>query len=519
LTALPRGGIVRAMTTHPTHWMASVLLGLGLATTVACGSESAPAGGDAKAGDTKTADAKAGDAKAGDAKAGDAKAGDAKADDTKAGDAAGGDAAGGDAAPAAGGTPADAFDGEEGAAYFAVDKKGVVKLAGGAFSLMAGSPDNARKFFHGANDSLYVMTFSEIHKLDGDAFKLVAKYGFNDAGSIEYLHIQDDNNIWSASFKGVGFYDGSKWTVTEKEKIDPDAKLLRGVVVDEAGNVWVASSNEIHVKAKDADTWTSVDLSGVDSRKPFFQGMAKTKTGEVYVLASNYLVKCEAVDKVSKIDIKVSGYLSLSDLVVTPSGKLLANSSLGELVRLDPAAPNDVWSKSAKDGNYVAEGLDAVAGDGRDRAWVVSKAGVSIVGPADEAVFWQSGSVPELVGRVQAVALTGNGPTFPAVGAAKKGGVKGKLLMEGAAVADTDVEMCPRPSMMYKGTPCEDSKAKFAAKSDAEGYFEFKDVPLGSYGIAVKLGDKWRITFTQDFGSDMKEGSTYDIGSITLKKD
>jgi hypothetical protein len=41
-------------------------------------------------------------------------------------------------------------------------------------------------------------------------------------------------------------------------------------------------------------------------------------------------------------------------------------------------------------------------------------------------------------------------------------------------------------------------------------------VPIGAYGIAVKVDGKWQLTMVSNFGTKMKEGESFDIGSINL---
>jgi len=99
----------------------------------------------------------------------------------------------------------------------------------------------------------------------------------------------------------------------------------------------------------------------------------------------------------------------------------------------------------------------------------------------------------------------------------KTGGLEGKILTDGKGLADTAVELCPSPDMMFKTSPCDDSPVKFSAKTNADGEFTFDKVPIGAYGIAVKLGEKWQLTMSSNFGTKMREGESYDIGSIDVK--
>ena len=75
-----------------------------------------------------------------------------------------------------------------------------------------------------------------------------------------------------------------------------------------------------------------------------------------------------------------------------------------------------------------------------------------------------------------------------------------------------------RPSSLIKTSPCEDSPIRFAGTTDAAGKFSFADVPLGAYGVGVKAGEKWKITFSGEYGAKMKEGKPFDIGKLKFKK-
>jgi hypothetical protein len=159
----------------------------------------------------------------------------------------------------------------------------------------------------------------------------------------------------------------------------------------------------------------------------------------------------------------------------------------------------------------------AVGIDDAGRVWVGSDAGVSVLGPGEAKTEWPTGSVPELIGEVNAIVVVGSGPTeLPASGAIRTGGLTGKLLRDGAPLANVEVEICPSPGMVFSKSPCADATTKFSGKADDKGQWTFNDVPLGTYGIAVKIADKWQITFGHTLGEGMKEGQVFDTGSIPL---
>jgi hypothetical protein len=80
------------------------------------------------------------------------------------------------------------------------------------------------------------------------------------------------------------------------------------------------------------------------------------------------------------------------------------------------------------------------------------------------------------------------------------------------------VELCPSPDMMFTDSPCADSPVKFVTTTDDKGVWTVAEVPLATYGIAVKLDEKWQITLGERLGKGMQEGKVYDTGSLALDR-
>lgn len=445
------------------------------------------------------------EAKADEAKPVEAKPDEAKADEAKPEEPA--------AAPT---TPTPAAPSGPGPAFFAVDKKGVVRLDGGTFTALANAPDSLIKNLHVAADgALWVLGFETIYKLptlDAAGFKEVAKGSFQETGSIDDFFVIADNDIWAAGFGGVSHWDGKAWTKEEKAAIGAGDDTIDGIAVDREGKVWVASSNRVHVKDKGA--WSTLDLSKIKSGQLFMEGVERAPDGTVYALASAALIKLgPAASEATAVKLAGGGYPSYSDLAIGPDGTI-AVRNLFDLVIASPSATK-TWRKK----DYMSEGVRALAVDGSGRVWVGTEIGVAILGPGDAKTEWASGAVSELSGEVVGIAVVGAGPAeLPAAGPVKTGGLKGKILKGGAPVADADVELCPSPGMLFSKSPCAESRVKFSGKTDAQGEWQFDAVPLGAYGIAIKTEGKWKITMGSNLGSEMKEGQVYDAGSITLDK-
>jgi len=43
-------------------------------------------------------------------------------------------------------------------------------------------------------------------------------------------------------------------------------------------------------------------------------------------------------------------------------------------------------------------------------------------------------------------------------------------------------------------------------------------VPIGTHGMAVKVGSKWQMAFGHEMGKGMQEGQVFDTGSVTIDK-
>lgn len=407
--------------------------------------------------------------------------------------------------------------GGPGPAFFAIDKKGIVRLDQGEFVALKDAPKTLIKNLHVAGDgALWVLGFETIYKLPtltADGFKEVVKGSFDETGSIDDFFVVKDDDIWAAGFSGVSHWDGKSWTREEKAAIGAD-DLIEGVVVGEGGKVWVASSGKIHVK--EGGAWTTVDLGKVKSGRLFMEGIERAADGTIWALASAVLIKLgPAAADAEAVKLGGGSIPSYSDLAVGPDGTIAARN-LFDLVVRAPDGKARVWKKK----DYLSEGVRALAVDGAGRVWVGSEIGAAVLGPGDAKVEWPSGVVPALAGEIVGVAVVGTGPAaLPTVGPVKTGGLKGKVLRDGQPLAKIDVELCPSPGMLYSKTPCADSSVKFAGKTDERGEWQFDGVPLGAYGIAIKVDGKWRITMGSDLGVEMKEGQVYDLGSIALKSE
>jgi len=412
---------------------------------------------------------------------------------------------------------------EPGPAFFAVDKQGVVRLQDGAFTILEGSPPILQKDLQlGPDGALWLIGFEDILRFDGTRFNAVARASFSEVGaSPDHLAIAPNGEPWISTYKGVSRWDGKAWITEEKAAIGADDDLLEAIVVDRDGKVWVASSNRVHLR-DGAGAWQELSLKKVKGGKLWLKDLALSPDGHVHVLIDEALIKfgattTSAAPELSKVNVGVKGFALMSELSFAQGGGI-GIISYKDVYHL-PAGGSPRKYSSEKSRDFKADSISAVAADDSGRLWVGSEIGVSVIVPGAARVEWASGSVPELVGDIKDIVVFGAGPKdLPTGGPLATGGLTGTILRDGTPVAGTTIELCPSPSTFFTRSPCHDAPVKFVAKTDDAGVWTVKDVPLGSYGLAIKNGRKWSVTLMRDMADGMKAGAVYDTGSMTLDK-
>ncbi|MBK9756160.1 MAG: hypothetical protein IPO88_22225 [Nannocystis sp.] len=412
---------------------------------------------------------------------------------------------------------------EPGPAFFAVDKQGIARLQDGAFKILDGSPPILQKDLQlGPDGALWVIGFEDILRFDGTRFNTVAKASFSDVGgSPDHLSIAPNGDPWISTYKGVSHWDGKAWITEEKAAIGAGDDLLEAIVVDRDGKVWVASSNRVHLR-DGAGAWKEVSLKKAKGGKLWLKDLALSPDGHVHVLIDEALIKFGATpnseaSELSKVNVGVKGFAQMSDVNFAQGGSI-GIISYKDVYHL-PAGGSPRKYSSEKSRDFKADSISAVAADDSGRLWVGSEIGVSVIVPGAARVEWASGSVPELVGDIKEIVVFGAGPKdLPTGGPLATGGLTGTILRDGAPVAGTTVELCPSPSSFFTKSPCHDAPVKFTAKTDAAGVWTVANVPLGSYGLAIKNGKKWSVTLMSDMADGMKAGAVYDTGSMSLDK-
>ncbi|MFZ6185191.1 hypothetical protein [Nannocystis pusilla] len=404
--------------------------------------------------------------------------------------------------------------GAPGPAFIAVEKKGIVRLDGGKFTPVSGAETGSYKQLKvGADGKVYAANYSQIGRLDADSFTVVVGDGDTRQpnSSTDYA-VAADGQIWSATFSAIDHFDGKAWTSEPVSVLALAADdFPQAIAVDRAGKPWLATSQKVFVRQGDA--WTAVDLKPAKARSPYYlTRMALAPDGSVYAMGMDSVF--HLVDGQPAKKLKLGGTSSYTELSVSADGHLA-------LIDVDKVTASDPSGKlqMLRSGKHFKKGsIWAVGADDSGRVWIGSDAGLTVIGADGTKNEWLSGAAPEIAGEIKSILVVGSGPAaLPGAGEVRKGGLKGAIVdHDGKPVSGATLEVCPNPSFIYTKTPCADQPVRFTGKTDAEGVWTFAEVPLGEYGVAVKVGSKWQTTLGFAMNGAMKEGEVFDIGSIKL---
>lgn len=405
--------------------------------------------------------------------------------------------------------------GAPGPAFIAVEKKGIVRLDGGKFTPVSGAETGSyRKLQVGADGQVWAADYSQIGRIDSEGFKAVV--GDGDArlpNSMTDYAVAADGQIWVAAFSAIDHFDGKAWTSEPVSVLGLAADdFPQAIAVDRAGKPWLVTSQKVFVR--EADAWKEVDLKSTRARSPYYLTRAALASdGSVYAMGMDSVF--QLVDGQPTKKLKLGGTSSYSELAVSTDGYL----ALIDVDKVTAAKPAEGKLQSRRSGRDFKKGLIwAVGVDDGGRVWVGTDAGLSVVAADGSKHEWPSGAAPEIAGEIKSILVLGSGPAeLPSAGEVRKGGLKGSIVdNDEKPVVGATLEVCPTPAFIYSKTPCADQPVRFIGKTDAEGAWSFAEVPLGEYGVAVKVGSKWQTTLGFSMHSAMKEGEVHDIGSIKL---
>ncbi len=399
-----------------------------------------------------------------------------------------------------------------GPAYFAVDGGGLVKLDAGVFTRIPETPDDIRGLAPAPDGSLWMLTAYKIHNLKDGKVKTIDGKG---GGTLfDRIAVGPKGEVWVTGLYGLGLFSDGMWQEFKKEQIDP---LVKGgyndLLTDADGRAWLISHEGIHVYEN--KKWSTVNTGGDD---PLYLSEGLLADNALFVIATGGALKITG-DKWYTVSTGDS-YMSANHLGFGPKGRLqLLNYRSVMWLTLGGGGTR---SFSTESGDIPKTGqFNDFFVDTKGRSWIATEGGPMVIDNEGQSKYWAQGTVPELLGSIEAIYVQGQGPQLPEkVGEIQTASIKGKLTGAKGPLANVPIEVCQSPRMMHQQgeTPCSTNPFKVSAVTGSDGSFAFKDVPVGRYEFTFKAGEKWTITLGGDkCCADMKAGDDYDVGVLQVR--
>lgn len=403
--------------------------------------------------------------------------------------------------------PKDAAKHQPGAAYFGVDGAGLYQLVDGQVTQVIAHQYPFASIVVDANGVVYATAIGGMWRIEkGKAEKIGNDMGMN----LEALALGPDGVLWGTDRREVRRWDG-KWTTEPSATFD--GELLGGITVDREGRPWVTSTHALF--RLDGAAWTKIDGTFTGNKEPFFGAIATAADGAVYVSGLPGLFEFRD-GKWTEVELPSDGYMSgLDELVTGPAGHVYGSGGVGDLVTMTPGARTRVFELDGKLAK-AARG-DMLAVDGSGRAWITTDNGLVVLDASGDLLQqWLPGTVDGVSGAITALAVVDDGPKLPEVHAAVAGHITGKILRGGKPVQGAAIQLCNQPLSMFQSVPCESASFTAEATTGADGTFLLENVPVGTYGFAIKPDAQWRILIGGNCCNELQAGQTFDVGSVSV---
>jgi sugar lactone lactonase YvrE len=399
------------------------------------------------------------------------------------------------------------YRGGAGPAYLGVDGAGLFRLDGGVVTKLIEHPYSFHEVALGPDGVVFASAIGGLWKLGRGAPENLEH---NAPQLIQQIAVGPDGVLWATDRSAVHRWDGT-WTEEPAATFAGPDPLIEDLAVDRDGRVWVVKASALW--RLDGDRWNQLDISFTGTSEPYFSAIAMHPDGSVYVACiRGTFVFADGAWRRTGL---TGRYGSLDELVIGPAGHVAGSGGVGTIAVQTPTGA--VRTADVDDGPARAKRGDVLAVDGTGRTWVTTDHGLVIFDrDGGLAQQWLPGTVAGITGKVTAVAVIGDGPTLPTLTAAATGTIVGKVLRAGKPVAGADLELCDLPLTMFRRTPCEASTVRYRATTAPDGTFALPDVPVGSYGFAVKPGAQWVILLGGSCCEALTAGGRYDVGAITL---
>lgn len=412
-------------------------------------------------------------------------------------------------APTSAAAPVDPRGGDADGMYFLLSGGGLVRLGPeGRFetvsdygTALSRSPDGALYLLRSSNTDGH-----RIERIGGGEPALIPV----DRGlgwTVQGLAMLDEGRAWVVGLDKVGYWDGSRWSITSIPRTVSD------VHVDEQGIVWVLASSGVHRRADDG----RFERSTPASAGAMLNGrLMASPRGLVAPAADGRIIFADGEWRplTARDGSRVQGPAAL-----LADGTLVARASPSAIMIQPPAG--DMRTLDLVALGVTPSAIWAFGGDADGRLYVSTTAGLVVIEPdhATLARWYQRGSIPALEHDIIGMHSLGAAPLLPPSRPAAR--VRGRFTRAGEPLGNARVQLCTSAFAELRGRtleePCDRTSYDLDVETAEDGTFWLWQVPREDLVLSVHLpGGRYWVTTTSRCCSGLQTGQELDIGTFDV---
>jgi hypothetical protein len=335
---------------------------------------------------------------------------------------------------------------------------------------------------------------SEIYRLNGTT--LIQIPSLNE--SVYSLACGPGSEIWVTYSGGVGHYTGSTWIHYPPDKYLGNGKLvgeLNSIAVAPNGSVWVATGSSI--ASFDGANWQVFEAGKGIKEGSIPYSMDIDSNGIVWVVNNHGLLKYDGTQWSTFYEGVPDRFEYYSkNIKIDKENKIwVAREYPASIDMYDPQTKR--WVVEIGEEALKVNLIKAMQFDRQGRLWFVTDYGLDIYDGSVLTIYHMD--TADLYANIaDAMIILGDGPRLPALAQKAPGSVHGKLINpDPTKYTGRQVELCIRAAIgvYYGATPCADQAYHALTTVEADGNFEFKDIPVGKYYLTIQEpSGSWRGT-------------------------
>lgn len=382
-------------------------------------------------------------------------------------------------------------------------------------------PDNQiRALTTCPNGSLAIAHYNGISLFDGANWSHIPKPPT--VGSIDQVACLEKTQIWVTQYKNISRYQLNNWTVYPTEKIAPEIEsneLVYGLDADSRGNIWVAQLNSLSFASD--NIWETYTTGKGWNETLFISSLYVDEQDQPWVAHNNGIMTYQENQWVS-INYG-SGSFSANGITLGANQSVWVSARGKGLQQLQ----NGLWTNyNVKSQALSSNTVTALVSDSQGRVWAGTSYGLSVYDGSTWRTYRMDNS--DLADNsITGIAISKDGPALPELLDPKPlATFKGILQQpDGSPLTNKKVELCVE-DFLYRITtesPCISEQAVLVTtETDAQGQFQFSEVPTGYYHLAIQTKENEWHTIRGKFKINaewfyLPAGETTDAGTLAVE--